>query len=409
LFNAPKILIIDADLTVCSTIKLLLKRQDFEVDSISFPKIALKTIERFEADLILLDMNFEIEIEDILSAQRNVGLMLMAEWTSLPDAMEAMKKGATSFISKSFKKEQLISKIQIHLSLRQLNTEPLTRMERMTIQHIVGKESSFLEALNFSKKVAKINANALISGESGTGKTLIAEMIFDENQKAKQTLEIFDGDKIKQNDLESVNGNTILLEQIHKMSPAKQEMVSRYLFEQQSDLRILGTTTQNLKALCEKGDFRKDLFFHINTVQVEIPSLEQRIDDIPLLAKSFLDNLKKLFQLSNLRVDGFAIHWLQQQTFKGNIPQLKKLVERVALMSFDGKITADDFKNEFQNSIKNAPLFMPEVGELTNDQVEILMIKKALQVHKNEIGAAANSLGLTRSGLSRKMGKYGIG
>jgi len=381
-----KILIIDKDLTVCSSIKLLLKRQDYEVDSISFPKIALKNIERFDPDLVLLNVEFEISISKVLSVLEKGSLILMTDLENLPKAVEGMKLGAAAFISNTFTEAKLVTIIQSQLTLKLPYPEKLTRMRRMSFGHIIGDAPVLLDILNRLDKIATSGANVLIEGESGTGKTLIAETILNEKKKTESKF----------------------VKHIDGMSIAQQAQFSQQLFNSKNSLRILSSTNKNLNELLTKGDFREDLFYQLNSIRISIPSLNERIEDLPLLANNFLGNLKKLFKRPELRIDGFAAHWLQQQTFKGNVRQLKILVERTALASIKGRITADDFKAEFQNAINGTPVYLYEIGELTQEQLEILMLKQALTIHENNKVAAARLLGWTKNSFYQKMKKYGI-
>ncbi len=388
MFDAPKILIIDEDLAVCSSVKLLLKRQDYEVDSISYSRSALKQIERFAPDLVLMNVEFEISVVEVLSILGKKPLILMTDLENLPKAVEGIKLGAIAYISKAFSEIKLVSMIQSYLSLQLPASEELSRMERMSFRHLIGNDPVFLDVLSRLKMVAKSGANVLIEGETGTGKTLVAETILKESKESASTSKF--------------------LFNVDEMPLAKQGQFSIELFNSTNQLRVISTTKKAIDDLIAKGDFREDLFYQLNSVQLSMPSLKERVEDIPLLASYFLDNLKQLFKRSELRIDGFAMHWLKQQTFSGNIRQLKKLVERTALSSFDDKITAEAFKLEFQNSINNTPVFIPEIGELTAEQLEILMMKQAQTIHKGDRLAATRLLGWSNNSFLQKIKKYGI-
>lgn len=388
MFDAPKILIIDEDLAVCSSVKLLLKRQDYEVDSISYSRSALKQIERFAPDLVLMNVEFEISIGEVLSILGKKPLILMTDLENLSKAVEGIKLGAIAYISKAFSEIKLVLMIQSYLSLQLPASGELSRMERMSFRHLIGNDPVFLDVLSRLKMVAKSGANVLIEGETGTGKTLIAETILKESKESASTSKF--------------------LFNVDEMPLAKQGQFSIELFNSTNQLRVISTTKKAIDDLIAKGDFREDLFYQLNSVQLSMPSLKERVEDIPLLASYFLDNLKQLFKRSELRIDGFAMHWLKQQTFSGNIRQLKKLVERTALSSFDDKITAEAFKLEFQNSINNTPVFIPEIGELTAEQLEILMMKQAQTIHKGDRLAATRLLGWSNNSFLQKIKKYGI-
>ncbi len=451
MFDAPKILIIDDDLAVCSSIKLLLKRQDFEVDSISHPKVALKTIERFSPDLILLDMNFAIQttgteglnaLKEIRNVNTKTPIILMTGWATVQLAVEGMKNGANDFIAKPWDNKQLLSSIKTLLDLNGPTRHSSSRNEIKEFDHIIGDSPAFLKVLNLAKRVAKTDASVLITGESGTGKELIAEAIHYESLRAKRPFvkvnlggisstlfesEMFGHKKGAFTDavtdrvgrFEMADTGTIFLDEIGDLELNSQVKLLRVLQEQtfevlgssapkRINVRVISATNKDLEKMVNDGTFREDLFYRINLIKVEIPPLRDRRDDIPLLVNYYVNNLKAIYNRPELKVEGFALHWLQQQEFHGNIRQLKNLVERVVLMSADDKITADEFKTQYRNSMKGGSVNLPQVGELTLEEVEILMIRKALQFHKNEITATANSLGLTRSSLYRRMEKYNI-
>ena len=446
-----KILIIDGDLTVCSSIKLLLKRQDFEVDSVSHPKVTLKTIERFDPDLILLDMNFVIQttdkeevntLKEIRAVKKQTPIILMTDWANIQLAVEGMKNGANDFITKPWDNKRLLTSIKTLLDLQKKAYKPLGRSELREFDHIVGESSELLGILNLAKRVAQTDASVLITGESGTGKELIAEAIHYESLRAKRPFvkvnlgeissalfesELFGHKKGAFTDavsdrighFELADNGTIFLDEIDDLELSSQVKLLRVLQEQtikvlgsseteRINVRVISATNKDLEEMVNEGTFHEALFYRINMVKIKIPPLREHSEDIPLLVNFYVNNMKIIFNRPDLRVEGFALHWLQQQEFRCNIRQLKNLVERVVLMSANDKVTADEFKSQYQNSMKGGPVNLPQVGELTQEQVEILMIKKALQFHENEITATAKSLGLTRSSLHRKMEKYNI-
>lgn len=446
-----KILIIDDDLAVCSSIKLLLKRQDYDVDSISHPKYALKAIERFEPDLILLDMNFAIQttgdegmnaLKEIRTVKPQTPIILMTGWATVQLAVEGMKNGANDFIAKPWDNKQMLSSVKTLLELNAPAHRTSGREEIKNFDHIVGESPAFLNILNLAKRIAKTDASVLITGESGTGKELIAEAIHYESLRAKKPFvkvnlggisstlfesEMFghkkgaftDASADRVGRFEMADTGTIFLDEIGDLELGSQVKLLRVLQEQtfevlgssqpkKINVRVVSATNKNLEKMVDEGTFREDLFYRINLIKIEIPPLRERPEDIPLLVDFYINNLKKIYNRPGLHVEGFAMHWLQKQEFSGNIRQLKNLVERVVLMSADDKITADEFEEQYRSGGKSGSIDLPQVGKLTLEEVEILMIKQALAYHKNEITATAKALGLTRSALYRRLEKYGI-
>jgi two-component system NtrC family response regulator len=161
--------------------------------------------------------------------------------------------------------------------------------------------------------------------------------------------------------------------------------------------------------MVDNGRFREDLLYRINLINVHLPALRERPTDIPLLVNFFINNLKELYNRPGITVTRAATAWLQQLPLPGNIRQLKNLVERSVLVSRKDTLDIEDFRSQLETSPgKRGSLQLPDVGTLTLDQVEVLMIKRSLEYHKNKISKAASSLGLTRSSLYRRLDKYNI-
>jgi len=158
-----------------------------------------------------------------------------------------------------------------------------------------------------------------------------------------------------------------------------------------------------------KGTFREDLLYRINLISIHLPALRERPKDIPLLANFLINNLKEIYNRPNLSASSAALKWLQQLQLPGNIRQLKNLVERTVLVSRNDKLEIDNFRSQLELSpTKKGNLQLPDVGTLTLDEIEVLMIKRSLEFHKNKVSKAAASLGLTRSALYRRLEKYNI-
>jgi two-component system NtrC family response regulator len=175
------------------------------------------------------------------------------------------------------------------------------------------------------------------------------------------------------------------------------------------DIRVVCATNKNLDEMVSRGAFREDLLYRINLITIHLPALRERPSDIPLLVEYFLNNLKEIYNRPALSVATDAMKWLQQLPLPGNIRQLKNLVERSVLVTKNDLLTIDDFRKQLDSSPgKKGSIQLPEVGTLTLDEVELLMIKRAMEFHKNKISKAAASLGLSRGSLYRRLDKYHI-
>ncbi|MFT5265477.1 MAG: DNA-binding NtrC family response regulator [Polaribacter sp.] len=444
-----KILIIDDDRTVCTSISLLLKRIGANCTAVHQPKEALETLETFQPDLIILDMNFAIEtsgkkglemLQRIREAQKKTPIILITGWATVQLAVQGMKLGANDFIAKPWDNKQLLNTVNTLLELYKKNS---TAESRATFfEHIIGEETAFKSLLETAQRVSKTNASVLINGESGTGKELIAEAIHYESSRNNNPFikvnlggissslfesEMFGHKKGAFTDafadrigrFEMADSGTIFLDEIGDLELSSQVKLLRVLQEQtfeplgssqtkKIDIRVISATNKNLEAMVAEGTFREDLYYRINLIKIQIPTLVQRRSDIPLLAKFFINNLSEIYDRP-LKIDREALGWLQNQNFPGNIRQLKNLVERTALISVQNTLTIKDFQQQYSGSdLRTGKISLPAVGSMSLEEMELQMIKKALAFHHHKISPTARALGITRSALYRRLGKYGI-
>jgi transcriptional regulator with GAF, ATPase, and Fis domain len=219
---------------------------------------------------------------------------------------------------------------------------------------------------------------------------------------------------------ELANKGTIFLDEIGDLDAGSQVKLLRVLQDRTYevlgssrtktvDVRVICATNRNLEEMVDKGIFREDLMYRINLISVKLPPLRERPKDIPLLVDFFVNNLKEIYKRPSLSVSPEALKWLTQLPLPGNIRQLKNLVERTILVSNREVLNREDFGAHLELTSRKKPgTPLPEVGELTLEEMEVLMIKKAMEFHNHKISKAARSLGLTRSALYRRLDKYGI-
>jgi transcriptional regulator with PAS, ATPase and Fis domain len=219
---------------------------------------------------------------------------------------------------------------------------------------------------------------------------------------------------------EMANKGTIFLDEIGELDTGSQVKLLRVLQDRTYevlgssrtktvDIRVICATNRNLDEMVSKGTFREDLFYRINLISIHLPALRERAKDIPLLVNFFINNMKEIYNRPSLSVTREALKWLQQLHLPGNIRQLKNLIERSVLVARKDQLDIADFHSQLAlSSVKKGYLQLPEVGALTLDEIEVLMIRKALDFHGNKISKAAASLGLTRSSLYRRLDKYNI-
>ncbi len=446
-----KILIIDDDPTVCLSLELLLRKNSYEVRSVKHPNQALDVLQEFQPELVLLDMNFSINttgkqglamLSRIREYNESIIVILITGWATLQLAVQGMKNGAKDFLAKPWDNKHLMNSIKTSLALYG-NTE--SKQDRdVESSHIIGASKAFKDMLSIVDRVAPTDASVLITGESGVGKELIAEAIHMNSKRAEEPFvkvnlggistsifesEMFghvrgaftDASSDRVGRFSKAEGGTIFLDEIGDLAQESQVKLLRVLQEKSyevlgssktvhSNVRVVSATHKVLPELVSEGAFREDLYYRINLIHIHVPSLSERTEDIPLLIKHFTKNVCQSYEFEEPIVADEAVNWLCVQDYPGNIRQLKNIVERTVLLSLDKKVLSiKDFQNNMMAVTKKTEkLALPDIGEVTLDELEQRMIQKALNYHNQSISKTARSLGLTRSSLYRRMEKYGI-
>ena len=452
------ILIIDDDIGVRTSLKFLLSQEGYPVQVCEHPKEAEKIFQELHPSLILLDMNYSVDTsgEEGLAFLKilekrfpKVPVILITGWGSVSLAVEGMKRGASDFIQKPWNNEHLLQSIRTNLELSQKDTPKEDYSSRKELDKaynfskIVGKSPILLEILNTIGRIAPTDASVLIQGESGTGKELIAEAIHENSRRREKPFikvnlggmpanlfesEMFghkkgaftDAHHDRKGRFELADGGTIFLDEIGDLDLNSQVKLLRVLQDRtyevlgdsksrQVDVRVVCATNRDLVEMVKKGSFREDLFYRINLIQVKLPALRERSEDIPLIVQHFLNNMKGLYQRDQLSVSRKALNWLKELPYPGNIREIKNLVERTVLVSPNDGLDVEDFQAQFQSTgIKSSPNSLPAVGTMTLDELEKAMIVKVLEYHKSNISKAARSLGLSRASLYRRLEKHKI-
>jgi DNA-binding NtrC family response regulator len=448
------ILIIDDDIAVRTSLLLLLKEAGYEVLGFADPLEALIQIEVQQPQLIILDLNFSIDtsgtegidlLRKIKAINTSIPVILITGWGSIELAVQGMKIGASDFINKPWNNEHLLQSVVTFLDLGTQKLQYKTRKQldaQYNFQHIVGQDAKMLEILETIGRVAATDASILVMGESGTGKELIAEAIHQNSKRRNKpfvkvnlggiSTSLFESEMFghvrgaftdarfdRMGRFEMASKGTIFLDEIGDLDGSSQVKLLRVLQDRTYevlgssrtktvDVRIVCATNKNLHQMVSKDSFREDLLYRINLITIYLPSLRERPGDIPLLANFFINNLKEIYNRPALTITTGALKWLQQLPLPGNIRQLKNLVERAVLVSTKDILDVEDLQAQLDVVPKRETHQLPGVGTLTLEEMEIQMIKKALEYHKNRVSRAAKSLGLTRSSLYRRLDKYQI-
>lgn len=451
------ILVIDDDNAVLTSISLLLKQSGFLHVCASSPKEAQLLIQEQIPKLVILDMNFSnsttgregmtflLRLKQLIP---KVPVLLITAWGSISLAVEGMKKGAFDFITKPWDNKNLLQIIEtaIELNKESKQEKGLKRREldkKFDFKNIVGESHKIILVLETIGRVSKTDAPVLILGESGTGKELIAEALHNNSNRKNAPFvkvnlggvssslfesEMFghkkgaftDAYNDRKGSFEMANSGTVFLDEIGDLDFNSQVKLLRVLQDKtyqvlgdsntrELDVRVICATNRNIHEMVEKGTFREDLFYRINLITINLPSLRERSKDIPLLVKHFINELKTIYKLEEINVSTKTLKWLSERYFPGNVREIKNLVERTWLMSGKKELGIPDFeKANENNTINTNNESLPPVGTMTLDEIEKEMILKAMQLHKNNISKVARSLGLSRGALYRRFEKYGI-
>ena len=455
--RSGKLLIIDDDEDVLYSARLLLK-QHYSIVRIEKDPNQIPAILKDEHyDVILLDMNFSgdttsgIEgfawLKKLLVLDPSAIVVLITAYGNIEMAVKAIKEGATDFVLKPWQNEKLLATISSAMRLsesKQEIEELRSRQKQLTsdldsqFQEIVGTSGEIKLVFNMIKKVAATDANVLIVGENGTGKELVARAIHRQSERSKQIFLSVDMGALSENLFESelfgyvkgaftdakedrpgrfeiASGGTLFLDEIGNLTPNLQVKLLAALQNRQVtrlganipkpiDIRLICATNLPVTELKSESRFRQDLLYRINTVEIKLPPLRNRRDDIPLLADHFLKMYCRKYNKPVKQVSAEAMNKLMNYGWPGNVRELQHMLERVLIMSEQDILDANDFL--FSPSTQDA------VGTALNtlqlEEAEKLLIIKAVSKHDGNLTRAAKDLGITRASLYRRLEKYGL-
>lgn len=443
------ILIVDDDLGIRTSLSLLLKRAHYEVTAVARPKEAIAIVRREAPQLVLLDMNFSLStsgdegltlLKQMKLLRPDVPIILITAWGSIQLAVEGMRAGAFDFITKPWNNVALVERITTALEAASLKAEkpkPADEPAQVSAAEvgIIGKSPVLMKVLETVKRVAATNAPVLITGENGTGKEMIAELLHRNSRRASERFVKVNLGGISQSLFESemfgyrkgaftgattdrigrfeyADKGTIFLDEIGDLDPSSQVKLLRVLQDQtfeplgdsrtkQVDVRLVCATNADLPRLIQEGRFREDLYYRINLITVHLPALRERKEDIPLLTEHFMRKLCETSGLPLPTLSADAVDYLTSLPFPGNIRQLKNMVERAVLMNGSEVITAGDFPDE--------PQQLPDStgsATLNLEEQERQAIARAMKQYDGNISRVAEALGLSRAALYRRLEKY---
>lgn len=445
--NEGKILVIDDEKSIRDSLRGVLEDEGFEVKEADSGESALQLIKKERFDAILLDVWLPgIDGIDVLmkikEGEESPPVIMISGHANIETAVKATKVGAYDFLEKPLSSERVLLTIYNALKQRKLEEENVLLKEKVKEKYkLVGESKAIQEIKKLIEDIAPTNGRVLISGENGTGKELVARLIHEKSLRRHKRFaeincaaipdELIESElfgyvkgaftnalKDKKGKFLLADGGTLFLDEIGDMSLKTQAKVLRVIEEQKFeplgstesisiDTRIISATNKDLELEIQKGTFREDLFFRINVIPIHVPPLRERKEDIPLLAKHFLEEFSEEYGRKPKELTKDAMDKLMKYSWPGNIRELKNLIERLVIIVKDDKITAKDIPPlvEGKKTVENL-LDLP--FEEAKEIFERTLILKHLRENNWNIVKTARSLGIERTTLYKKMKSLGI-
>jgi DNA-binding NtrC family response regulator len=447
-----RILIADDQPDVLEALRLLLKGEGYQIETAASPAAILEALEDRDFDVVLMDLNYARDTTsgqeglDILSRIQTVDstlpVVVMTAWGSVELAVEAMRRGARDFVQKPWENARLLAILRTQIELGQalkkgqhLEAENrLLRDERRP--KLIAESAAMQPVLQIISRVGPSEANVLVTGEHGTGKGLVARTLHAVSERASKPLvtvnigglsegvfesELFghvkgaftDAKADRVGRFELAAGGTLFLDEIANLPTTKQPKLLRVLetgeFERvgssktrRANVRIISATNANLSEEVAAGRFRQDLLFRLNTVEVKLPPLRDRVEDIPLLAAHFLRQHAERYRKNVTSIGQAARQVLLGYGWPGNVRELDHVIERSVLMSQNELIEPGDLGIQ---SVREASR---RLEDMSLEEVEGFLIQKTLAQCEGNVSRAAEKLGLSRSALYRRLQRFGL-
>lgn len=453
-----KILIVDDDEDVLLAAKLFLKQHFSFVHTEKNPENLPALLKNESYDVILLDMNFSRDatsgkegfhwLGKILELDPLAVVIFITGYGDIELAVQGIKEGATNFILKPWDNKKLLATITANLQVRQSKQEleDLRSRQKVLIANqdqgfgtLIGQSPSMERVMAAVEKVARTDANVLLLGENGTGKELIARAIHRASMRKDEVFisvdlgaisetlfesELFgfkkgaftDAKEDRAGRFEAAHKGTIFLDEIGNLSFGLQSKLLSVVQNRKVvrigtnkeipiDVRLLCATNMPLYQMVNEGKFRQDLLYRINTVEIHIPPLRERVEDIPLLVDHFLEIYCKKYKIALKRLHPMTLKRLDKHTWPGNIRELQHAVERAVIMSESNVLQPQDFFLSQIEDTESAEIITPSTNL---EETEKMLIRKVVDKHGGNISKAAKELGLTRASLYRRIEKYGL-
>ncbi|MCB9234997.1 MAG: sigma-54-dependent Fis family transcriptional regulator [Bacteroidia bacterium] len=451
--ESESILIIDDDDDVLQTVRLVLKRKFPRIRTATDPGLAIPTLKGGQIPVVLLDMNFTTGaiggkeglhwLREIKKLSPQTQVIMMTAYGEIPLAVQAMKDGATDFVAKPWNNDELLEKVQLAYETGQSGRDkspsyPGKALGRDPFLEMIGDSPAMKRVMDTIAKVAGTEVNVLILGENGTGKEVAARALHRMSGRNDEVFvkvdlgsipatlfesELFGHKKGAFTDaaadragrFEAAQGGTLFLDEIGNLPMSLQAKLLSALQNRQItrvgsnesipiDVRLISATNMPLHQMVEEKIFRQDLLYRLNTVELKLPPLRERTEDIPELLQHYFGLYTKKYQRDGLELAGGTVKKLREYHWPGNIRELQHAIERAVIMS-DGKfVLPEDF--QLQESRPENTFSLQD--DLNLEEVEKVAIQNAIRKHDGNLSKAARELGLGRTTLYRKMSKYDL-
>jgi DNA-binding NtrC family response regulator len=448
----PRVLAADDQEHILEALELLLRPQGYKVDKVRSPALVREALASNSYDAVLIDLNYTRDttsgqegldlLSQIVSLDATIPVIVMTAWANVELAVEAMRRGARDFVQKPWENERLLSilrtQVELHRALqRAARLEAENRLLRAEGRpDFIAAAPAMQSVLETLARVGPSDANVLITGEHGTGKEIVAQTLHALSARASRALVAVNTGAIPDGVFESelfghvkgaftdartdrigrfelADGGTIFLDEIGNVPLRQQAKLLRVLESgevervgssrsRRVNVRVLSATNSDLSAACASGQFREDLLFRLNTVEIHLPALRERREDIPALAAHFLARYAARYRRPVQGFDSAAVQTLMQYSWPGNVRELEHTIERAVLMCRTDQIQPADLALNTQRVQSQG------LEDLSLEAVEAMLVRKALQRYQGNVSQAAEALGLSRGALYRRMEKYGV-
>ncbi len=446
-----RILLADDQRDVLEALRILLKGEGYQTEAVTSLAAVFHALEKKDYALLMMDLNYTRDttsgqeglaaIPKIQEIDDTLPIVVMTAWATIDLAVDAMKRGARDFVTKPWDNERLLTIVRTQIELatslrRSRKLEAENQLLRGSMPNLIAKSSAMRPVMEMISRVGPSDANVLMTGENGTGKGLIAQALHALSPRASRTMisvnmgglsetlfesELFghvkgaftDAKTDRAGRFELADESSLFMDEIANIPLAQQAKLLRVIetgdFERvgssktlHANVRIISATNANLEHEITAGRFRQDLLFRLNTIQIALPALRDRREDIMLLANSFLLQHAQRYRKQISGFDELAREQLLQHRFPGNVRELDHIVERAVLMAQDRQIRAGDL------GLTSGGGDSRNLEQMSLEEVEAFLIKKALARNDGNARKAAEALGLSRSAFYRRLQQYGL-